>query len=42
MRNFKAEIQKQIDTLQNKVDVLNQKYTPEQIKDECSYITTTM
>tara|TARA_R110000772_G_C13132795_1_gene423085 strand:+ start:250 stop:681 length:432 start_codon:yes stop_codon:yes gene_type:complete len=41
MRNFKAEIQKQIDTLQNKVDVLNQKYTPEQIKDECDYITKT-
>ena len=41
MRNFKSEIQKQIDSLQNKVDVLNNKYTPEQIKDECSYITKT-
>tara|TARA_R110002073_G_scaffold7937_8_gene44363 strand:+ start:104 stop:574 length:471 start_codon:yes stop_codon:yes gene_type:complete len=37
MKNLKAEIQKQIDTLQNKVDVLNQKYTPEQIKDECDF-----
>tara|TARA_R110000744_G_C18942611_1_gene514574 strand:- start:80 stop:511 length:432 start_codon:yes stop_codon:yes gene_type:complete len=41
MRNLKSEIQKQIDSLQNKVDVLNNKYTPEQIKDECSYITKT-
>ena len=41
MRNLKAEIQKQIDSLQKEVDVLNKKYTPEQIKDECDYITKT-
>ena len=42
MRNLKAEIQSQIDSLQKRIDVLDSKYTPEQIKDECDYITTTM
>jgi hypothetical protein len=42
MRNLKAEIQKQIDSLQKRIDVLDKKYTPEQIKDECDYITTTL
>ena len=40
MRNLKAEIQKQIDSLQKRIDVLDKKYTPEQIKDECDYLTT--
>ena len=42
MRNLKLEIQKQIDSLQNKIDALDKKYTPEQIKDECDYIATTL
>ena len=40
MRNLKLEIQKQIDSLQKRIDVLDKKYTPEQIKDECDYMAT--